>query len=198
MSSWMGLSWICRTNPSFRTMKICKVTWKTPFVAAVPPDWPESCAQELVNTQDWEDVSGDLTKRYNRMRQHVHAVAPSASHEGSMLPASNRNVAPPEQAKASTSKQPVHGSKLESSLLTLAQKYATQLNLTPLYPTSGTATRKGGNERMITHKDKADRATNEQVMDPRTRLVLFKMIGRGLLSRVEGCVSTGKEVCPTA
>ena len=43
-------------------------------------------------------------------------------------------------------------------------------------------------------KDKSDRATNEQVLDPRTRLILFKMIGRGLLHEVNGCVSTGKEV----
>lgn len=43
-------------------------------------------------------------------------------------------------------------------------------------------------------KDKADRATTEQVLDPRTRIILFKMIGRGLLYEVNGCVSTGKEV----
>ena len=44
-------------------------------------------------------------------------------------------------------------------------------------------------------KDKADRATNEQVLDPRTRLILYKMIGRGLIQEINGCVSTGKEVC---
>jgi len=43
-------------------------------------------------------------------------------------------------------------------------------------------------------KDKSDRATNEQVLDPRTRIILFKMIGRGLVHEVNGCVSTGKEV----
>ena len=46
-------------------------------------------------------------------------------------------------------------------------------------------------------KDKSDRATNEQVLDPRTRLILFKMIGRGLIHEVNGCVSTGKEVIQT-
>lgn len=45
-------------------------------------------------------------------------------------------------------------------------------------------------------KDKSDRATTEQVLDPRTRIILFKMIGRGLLYEVNGCVSTGKEVLP--
>lgn len=43
-------------------------------------------------------------------------------------------------------------------------------------------------------KDKSDRATSEQVLDPRTRIILFKMIGRGLIQEVNGCVSTGKEV----
>jgi serine/threonine-protein kinase RIO1 len=41
--------------------------------------------------------------------------------------------------------------------------------------------------------DKADRATVEQALDPRTRMVLFKMISRGFLTEVNGCVSTGKE-----
>jgi RIO kinase 1 len=43
-------------------------------------------------------------------------------------------------------------------------------------------------------KDKADRATTELVLDNRTRLILFKMIGRGLIHEVNGCISTGKEV----
>jgi RIO kinase 1 len=30
-------------------------------------------------------------------------------------------------------------------------------------------------------------------LDPRTRLVLFKMLNRGLFSEIHGCVSTGKE-----
>lgn len=38
-----------------------------------------------------------------------------------------------------------------------------------------------------------DRATVEQALDPRTRLVLFKMLNSGLLSAIHGCISTGKE-----
>merc|ERR1712029_505394 len=51
-------------------------------------------------------------------------------------------------------------------------------------------------------KDKADRATIEQVMDPRTRMILFKMLNRGFISEINGCISTGKEAnvyhCTTA
>merc|ERR1719270_728037 len=42
-------------------------------------------------------------------------------------------------------------------------------------------------------KDKADRATIEQVMDPRTRMILFKLLNRGFISEINGCISTGKE-----
>ncbi|PIO61717.1 RIO1 family protein, partial [Teladorsagia circumcincta] len=42
-------------------------------------------------------------------------------------------------------------------------------------------------------KDRADRATVEQVLDPRTRLVLFRLLQRGALTNIHGCISTGKE-----
>src|SRR4051812_1150032 len=42
--------------------------------------------------------------------------------------------------------------------------------------------------------EKADRATSEQVLDPRTRMILFKMLTRGVISEINGCISTGKEV----
>ncbi|KAI6225968.1 Serine/threonine-protein kinase RIO1 [Aphelenchoides besseyi] len=42
-------------------------------------------------------------------------------------------------------------------------------------------------------RDRADRATVEQVLDPRTRLILFRLIQRGVFDSLEGCISTGKE-----
>ncbi|KAI2639818.1 Serine/threonine-protein kinase Rio1 [Hypomontagnella submonticulosa] len=42
-------------------------------------------------------------------------------------------------------------------------------------------------------KDKADRATNDQVLDPKTRMILYQMINRGVVSEVHGAISTGKE-----
>uniref|UniRef100_A0A673XPM6 Serine/threonine-protein kinase RIO1 n=1 Tax=Salmo trutta TaxID=8032 RepID=A0A673XPM6_SALTR len=32
-----------------------------------------------------------------------------------------------------------------------------------------------------------------QVLDPRTRMILFKMLSRGVISEINGCISTGKE-----
>jgi RIO kinase 1 len=33
-----------------------------------------------------------------------------------------------------------------------------------------------------------------QAIDPRTRMVLFKMLNRGVFNNINGCISTGKEV----
>ena len=40
-------------------------------------------------------------------------------------------------------------------------------------------------------KDMSDRATIEQVMDPRTRMILFKLLNRGFIANINGCISTG-------
>ncbi|XP_015120195.1 serine/threonine-protein kinase RIO1 [Diachasma alloeum] len=45
----------------------------------------------------------------------------------------------------------------------------------------------------LRRKDKHDRATVEQVMDPRTRMILFKMLNQGIIMEINGCISTGKE-----
>lgn len=42
-------------------------------------------------------------------------------------------------------------------------------------------------------KDRANRATVEQVLDPRTMRFLAKIINKGIISRINGCISTGKE-----
>ncbi|GLJ45365.1 hypothetical protein SUGI_0954920 [Cryptomeria japonica] len=45
----------------------------------------------------------------------------------------------------------------------------------------------------VRNNERADRATVEQVLDPRTRMVLFKMLNRGVFQDINGCISTGKE-----
>jgi RIO kinase 1 len=41
--------------------------------------------------------------------------------------------------------------------------------------------------------DRSERATVENVMDPRTRMILYKLVNSGFLKEINGCVSTGKE-----
>lgn len=42
-------------------------------------------------------------------------------------------------------------------------------------------------------KDKADRATSDQVLDQGTRMILLRMIQKGVVSEINGAISTGKE-----
>jgi RIO kinase 1 len=42
-------------------------------------------------------------------------------------------------------------------------------------------------------KDKSDRATSEQVLDPRTRMILLQLINRNIVSEIHGVITTGKE-----
>lgn len=139
---------------------------------------------------------GDFTKRYNRMKQSVVAThrtfpsastsTPSASSPSTVvLPASNRGPTLSTHTPLSTS------SKVGDQLATFS-RLSSLITLAPLYPTSALSTRKGGSVTTLI-KDKSDRATVEQVLDPRTRLILFKMLNRGLVSKINGCISTGKE-----
>ncbi|XP_068247120.1 serine/threonine-protein kinase RIO1 isoform X2 [Palaemon carinicauda] len=52
--------------------------------------------------------------------------------------------------------------------------------------------RRAENERQRV-RDKSERATVEQVLDPRTRMILFKFLNKGTISEINGCISTGKE-----
>ena len=45
----------------------------------------------------------------------------------------------------------------------------------------------------LRNTDKADRATTEPVLDPRTRKMLVSLINREVIDNVHGCISTGKE-----
>ena len=42
-------------------------------------------------------------------------------------------------------------------------------------------------------KDKSDRATVEEVLDPRTKIILFKLMNSGFISELNGSISRGKE-----
>ena len=43
--------------------------------------------------------------------------------------------------------------------------------------------------------EKKEHSTQEQALDPKTRLLLFKMVDSGMLTEINGCISTGKEAC---
>ncbi|UJR16460.1 hypothetical protein I4U23_003362 [Adineta vaga] len=67
-------------------------------------------------------------------------------------------------------------------------KYVDKIDISPYSPRSGHV-----DDGKYRSKDKHDRATVEQVLDPRTRLILFKFLQQGVVEEINGCISTGKE-----
>ncbi|RPD62390.1 RIO1-domain-containing protein [Lentinus tigrinus ALCF2SS1-7] len=152
--------------------------------------------------EDWEIAERDFTKQYNRLRQHVAvrtgaaqgvASAINAKAVVAALPAVNR-PRPPKVKDAQTRQQEQEHSKdkTENQLQALS-KYSSRLRNLDMPYDLGVGVNRKGPSATANMKDKSDRATNEQVLDSRTRIILFKMIGRGLVYEVNGCVSTGKE-----
>lgn len=142
----------------------------------------------------------DFTKQYNRLRQHVavrtgdaQGTTSSLNHKTAVasLPAVNR----PKQAKqAVPTPSASHSKDKTESQLQALSKFSSRIRNLDLPYDLGVGVNRKGPSATANIKDKSDRATTEQVLDPRTRIILFKMIGRGLLYEVNGCVSTGKEV----
>ncbi|KAG6290082.1 hypothetical protein E4U46_002041 [Claviceps purpurea] len=117
-----------------------------------------------VEEQDWSGDARDLTKSVNRQRQ-LHNTA----HGGVALPRSNQ-----QKPTANTF------ASVDDQVATLS-KHAAKIRLDSV---------KQSDDK---DKDKADRATSEQVLDQRTRMILLQMINRGFVSEVHGAISTGKE-----
>lgn len=137
--------------------------------------------------EDYEDIFGeedldddefassnpsDYTKSYNRQR-HQHEVLSDPNMSRSTLPKAN-----PQKPTANTF------ASVEDQVTSLS-RHAGKLKLDDQQSGLGSKSNKTG--------DKSDRATSEQVLDPRTRMILLQMINRNIVSEVNGCLSTGKE-----
>uniref|UniRef100_G3R627 Serine/threonine-protein kinase RIO1 n=1 Tax=Gorilla gorilla gorilla TaxID=9595 RepID=G3R627_GORGO len=121
---------------------------------------------------DWDEGVGKLTKGY--------------VWNGGSNPQANRQTSDSSSAKMSTPADKV------------LRKFENKINLDKLNVTDSIINKVTEKSRqkeadMYRIKDKADRATVEQVLDPRTRMILFKMLTRGIITEINGCISTGKE-----
>uniref|UniRef100_A0A2K5CSL9 Serine/threonine-protein kinase RIO1 n=1 Tax=Aotus nancymaae TaxID=37293 RepID=A0A2K5CSL9_AOTNA len=121
---------------------------------------------------DWDEGVGKLTKGYD--------------WNGGSNPQANRQTSNSSSAKMSTPADKV------------LRKFENKINLDKLNVTDSVINKVTEKSRqkeadMYRIKDKADRATVEQVLDPRTRMILFKMLTRGIITEINGCISTGKE-----
>ena len=72
---------------------------------------------------------------------------------------------------------------------------ASRINLNSSHKVSNAVTKMQNLEttKRKSHTGRDDRATSEQCLDPRTRLILFRMLSSGFLELIDGCLSTGKE-----
>ncbi|KAI6030861.1 RIO1-domain-containing protein [Pisolithus orientalis] len=148
-----------------------------------------------VEDEDWEIAERDFTKQYNRLRQHVAVRTGNAQGTHSSI---NQNVAVASlpavnQPRAAGATAPAHAKDKTTGQLASLLKYTSRIAKIDQPYVLGVGVNRKGPSSYANLKDKSDRATSELVLDPRTRLVLFKMIGRGLIQEVNGCVSTGKE-----
>ncbi|KAI9264897.1 RIO1 family-domain-containing protein [Phascolomyces articulosus] len=171
-------------------------------------DYDDYLDDELNDTDLWDNATGDFTKQYNRLRQQVNTTQQQKSTTAKVVvPASNAKRVPVPAAKSTTTTTTTTGggdnkdraiADKRQDLDTQIEKlghYASRIHVTDYTPGKvvvGGGSRKANGER-TTQKDKADRATVEQVLDPRTRIILFKMLNNGIFYEINGCVSTGKE-----
>lgn len=123
---------------------------------------------------DWylDDGTGKLTK--------------SCTWNGASNPQANRQTSNYNSAKMST--------PIDKSL----RKFENKINLNKLNVTDSVINKvtvkcRQKEAESYRIKDKADRATVEQVLDPRTKMILFKMLHKEDISEIHGCISTGKE-----
>ena len=121
----------------------------------------------LEDADELYESTGDFTKKYNRMKSALDMVAPNVQ-------------------------KPVTDSLTNE----LTRKFDKRLNVGHNSIATSDATKMGskkgaGEKQKMT--DKSDRATNEQVLDPRTRIILFKLLSQDVIFEVNGCISTGKE-----
>lgn len=126
---------------------------------------------------DWEDSTRDFTKRYNAVKEG--RVGVNTQSNSVKQPTKSQQQSPEKALKKFENKirvDPYEGPRLPS----LAHNSVLE-----------------GNKKVDTqkyrNKDKSDRATVELVLDPRTRLILYKLLSRRFLDEINGCISTGKE-----
>jgi RIO kinase 1 len=135
----------------------------------------------------------DFTKSYNRQRRlndaAAHSSLPSSHYPKSNPQRHTQGASDTANAQSSSSGRSDRPSAntfayVDDQISSLA-KHASKLRLDAKQSGLGSSYGRGA--------DKSERATSEQVLDPRTRMILLQMINRGVVSEVNGVISTGKE-----
>ncbi|KAI2621851.1 putative extragenic suppressor of the bimD6 mutation [Xylaria nigripes] len=150
------------------------VEQEIPRTLAASGSDPRAQAPTDGGDSDFDDIFNDDDHLYDDLN-HDHVLGPDGE---------------PDLARTYNRQRPLHSNQQRPTANTFASvddqiaalsKHASKIRLDDV---------KEGPSR---DKDKADRATNEQVLDPRTRMILYQMVNRGIVSEVHGAISTGKE-----
>ena len=136
-------------------------------------DYEDIFAGDDLDDEDYASYNpSDYTKTYNRQRR-LQEVSSDPNASKTNFPKAN-----PQKPTANTL------ASIDDQVTSLS-RHAGKLKLNDQQSGLG-----GKHDRIA---DKSDRATSEQVLDPRTRMILLQMINRNVVSEVNGCLSTGKE-----
>ena len=136
-------------------------------------DYDDIFAGEDLDDEDLASYNpSDFTKTYNRQRRLQEAAADPNTPRSSYPKANSQK--PTANTLAS----------IDDEVISLS-RHAGKLKLDDQQSGLRASHARGA--------EKSDRATNEQVLDPRTRMILLQMINRNVVSEVNGCISTGKE-----
>lgn len=171
----------CRTHPqiphaAFHAMATADLVVPTTDPATTNPteaEHPDTDIEDLFDSDDdapeLMDSSdpNDFTKTYNRQRKL------------------NDPSIPEDQKPKANQQKPMANTRaaIDDQVASLA-KHASKIKLEKQMAGIGGSSR---------DKDKSDRATSEQVLDPRTRMILLQLINRNIVSEIHGVISTGKE-----
>ncbi|KAJ2843475.1 Serine/threonine-protein kinase rio1, partial [Coemansia erecta] len=150
-------------------------------------------------TEDWGENGSDFTKQYNKMRQQVMYSQQSTSGKSLATKKPRIPVSAIDTVAAGT-KPSISGNSVNPKSVDLSKfsgriklEEFTGMGVSTKDSVSIVGSRKGQGVSSAPRKDKADRATTEQVLDPRTRIILFKLLNQGVVYEINGCISTGKE-----
>ncbi|KAK3717625.1 Serine/threonine-protein kinase rio1 [Vermiconidia calcicola] len=125
----------------------------------------EQSEDDISDSEIQASNPADYTKSYNRQRKLNDQSIPE-SQKPKANPQLNTNAAIDDQVKS-------------------LSKHTGKLRLNDVEAGFG-GKAPGGAE-------KSDRATSEQVLDPRTRMILLQLLNRNTVSEIHGVISTGKE-----
>ncbi|KAF0972834.1 hypothetical protein FDP41_009083 [Naegleria fowleri] len=139
-----------------------------------------------------EEYSDDDDEEYEYNNDEDFRVA--ASNDSNNSVPTERQSAISSSGGTSSALENNSHSRDTSTPSSSSNKYSGRINLTTSIRTDISKVQKKELESRIKLTNKLEeRATVEQVIDTRTRMILFKLMNNGFFYSVNGCVSTGKE-----